>query len=164
MARKSRRKRKRKARRRPSTQRPSQAPEQELTWTSWPCARQPRVAVGLGALLLVLWALIYVVFRDLLLVGLAVLLLCGALLPFYMPTRYTLNSQFAESKGRLWHTRREWTALRSCYADDRSALLSPFSRPSRLAGFRGISLRFEGNRQEVLDFIQSHLASAEDHK
>ncbi|MFQ6131083.1 MAG: hypothetical protein ACE5R4_03530 [Armatimonadota bacterium] len=160
MARKSRRKRRRKP------QRPTAAPRQEalqreLAWTSWPCMRDRRVAVGIGALLVVLWALIYVVFNDLLLVVLSVLFLCGALLPFYTPTTYTLNSEYVESKGILWRTRREWKALRSCYANDKGALLSPFSRPSRLEGFRGISLRFEDNRDEVLEFIASHLPSAE---
>lgn len=104
-----------------------------------------------------LWALIYVVFRDLLMEALAVLFLCGALLPFYTPTTYTLGNQYVASKGLLWHTRREWSALRSCYASDKGVLLSPFSRPSRLEGFRGIFLRFEGNREQVLEFIASRL-------
>jgi hypothetical protein len=53
-------------------------------------------------------------------------------------------------------SRREkgWSEFRSYYVDREGLLLSPFTERSRLERFRGVSLQFHGNRDEVVAFVE----------
>lgn len=44
--------------------------------------------------------------------------------------------------------------FRSFYPDKRGVLLSPFTRPSRLENFRGVYVRYDGNKDEVDAFVK----------
>ena len=48
-----------------------------------------------------------------------------------------------------------WDRIRSYVPDRYGVLLSPFAEPTRLAKFRGLSVQFSGNREEVLERIRS---------
>jgi len=47
--------------------------------------------------------------------------------------------------------------LRTYHPDRNGVLLSPFSRQTRLETFRGIYIRFDGNRKEVMSVIKGRL-------
>ncbi len=142
------------------TSKPRQRPPadgERLEWTSLPCRNDPLLSVAVVVLLLLLWVLVYLLFRDPVLVALAVVMLSGSLLTFFLPTRYVLTAEQASARGPLWRTERPWSDFRRCVADGSRAVLSPFPRPSRLDGFRGLVLRFDGNREQVLEFVRRRL-------
>ncbi|MCJ7458582.1 MAG: hypothetical protein MUP17_06300, partial [candidate division Zixibacteria bacterium] len=60
----------------------------------------------------------------------------------------------------FFNTRKmEWGKYRSFYMDKNGVLLSPFEKPSRLENFRGIYLRFNQNKDEVVNFIKQRIKS-----
>lgn len=132
-------------------------PDQSLRWRAWPAARNPRLAVAVGALVVIVAIVVGLAFRGVFWVAVAVLFLGGSLIPFFGPTWYELTEDGVTVRGVLYRTSKEWTAFRACRSDDESVLLSPFSRPSRLDAFRGVVLRFDGNKDEVMAFVQRKL-------
>jgi hypothetical protein len=91
----------------------------------------------------------------------SVLVLLLAVRDYWSPTFYTLTEEGVEV--RFWgYTRRKpWHALRSFYPDRNGVLLSPFPTPHRLENFRGVYLRFDDNREEVLAWIQRFVKTPE---
>jgi hypothetical protein len=133
------------------------APVQRLEWTSLPCRRDPLLSAAVGVLVVLLCGVVYLVFRDPALLALSAVILAGSLLTHFLPTRYVLTEESASATGLLWRTQRPWREFRRYVADGHRAVLSPFSQPSRLDGFRGMVLRFEGNREQVLEFVRRRL-------
>ncbi len=134
----------------------------ELTWTAWPMQRSPiRALIGLLFIALVAWTL-----QSWLKTGyftiVAVLLLWGQVAGFYLPTRYSLNDERVSVRGLVAKREKEWSDFRSHFVDSDGILLSPFIGRSRLERFRGLSLMFHANREEVIAFVEGKLGSGED--
>ena len=89
---------------------------------------------------------------------LAVLLLWGQVAGFFLPTRYTLTDDTVTVRGVVARREKAWTDFRSYLVDREGVLLSPFAERSRLERFRGLSLQFHGNRDEVIAFVESAMA------
>lgn len=131
----------------------------ELAWTAWPMRRSPvRAALGLAFIALVAWTL-----QNWLRTGyftvLAVLLLWGQVAGFYLPTRYALTDEGVSVRGILAKREKTWEDFRSHFVDRDGVLLSPFIGRSRLERFRGLSLQFHGNRDEVIAFVRAKLGT-----
>lgn len=84
----------------------------------------------------------------------AVLLVWGQVAGFFLPTWYALSDEGVAVRGLLSRKEKPWSEFRSYQVDKEGVLLSPFLGPSRLAKFRGVSLQFHGNREEVLAFVE----------
>ena len=88
---------------------------------------------------------------------LAVLLV--AMAPYFLPTSYEMDEEGVTITS-LFLVRhfRPWSDFRSYHSDNVGAQLSPFSKPSRLAAFRGNFIRFTlGNRKEVIAFLDEYI-------
>jgi hypothetical protein len=127
-----------------------------MRWRSHPVRQSGK---RLGAVLLVLiglpaglWAL-YGPFYGLL----GVLILSGALSPYFLPTDYALYAGGGESRFIGVTRRFTWSQYRTFYPDSHGVLLSPFAKPSRLENFRGIYLRFDGRREQILNIVSECL-------
>ncbi len=134
----------------------------ELSWTAWPMQRSPvRAIIGLLFIALVAWTL-----QSWLRTGyftiVAVLLLWGQVAGFYLPTRYALSDDRVSVRGVVAKREKEWSDFRSHYVDNDGVLLSPFIGRSRLERFRGLSLMFHANREEVVAFVEGKLGAGED--
>lgn len=129
-------------------------PSKVLRWRVWPAARDWRTTCALGLLLIVLWVATGLVMKQAVWVVVAVLFLGGSLLPFFGPTWYELTEDGVVVRGLLYRRTKEWSAFRGYRADEHAVLLSPFSRPSRLDTFRGVVLRLQDNREEVIAFVE----------
>ncbi len=90
---------------------------------------------------------------------LSVLLLGGAIVPYFSLTRYRLDDEGVTVYRTFYTIHKSWREYRSYYPDRYGVLLSPFSRPSRLENFRGLYLRFTNNREEVLAFVKGKVGS-----
>lgn len=131
-----------------------------LAWRSHPVREGGRrLAIVLSALIIfpvgLTW--LYGPFYGLL----AVLILGGSLLTYFLPTDYTFYSGGVESRFLGVHRRFTWQQFRSYYPDRHGVLLSPFARPSRLENFRGIYLRFDGRFSEVMAVVAGKIQSSE---
>ena len=134
----------------------------ELSWTAWPMQRSPvRAVIGLLFIALVAWTL-----QSWLSTGyftiVAVLLLWGQVAGFYLPTRYALDDRRVSVRGIVAKREKEWSDFRSYFVDSDGILLSPFVGRSRLERFRGLSLMFHANREEVIAFVEGKLGTGED--
>ena len=132
----------------------------ELAWTAWPFRRRP--ARGALAAILVagtcygVWDLT----RDAWIATLSLAILSVAVGPFFVPTAYRLSQAGVEIR-RPWRTsRRGWGSFRGVRSNRDLVVLSPFRKGSWLDGIRGEALFFEGNRGEVLDYVERMVGSA----
>jgi hypothetical protein len=134
----------------------------ELTWTAWPLRRRP--ARGFFAAVLVVgtcyaaWDLA----RDAWIAMLSFVVLGVAVAPFFVPTQYRLSAAGVEIR-RPWRTsHRDWEDVRGVRSNRNLVVLSPLTRSSWLDGIRGEALFFEGNRGEVLEYVERMVGKSRD--
>jgi hypothetical protein len=125
-----------------------------------PCARDWRLTTAAVVLLMLILLVVYLAFGHVGWVVLSALLLLGSLNSFFLPTTYTLSNEGITVKRVFGTTQRDWAAFRSYRMDSRGVLLSPFSQPSRLEGFRGVYLQFQDNREEVMAVVAAKTENA----
>jgi len=131
--------------------------EAVLRWSIHPMKRSTKISILVITFLLAVWFLVYVTTFSLLLTMLSVVIMLGSLSPFFLPTHYQLDEKKVKVKFFFNTKEKEWIAFRSFYADKNGVLLSPFERPSRLENFRGLYVRFNQNKEEVIDFVKSKI-------
>ena len=133
--------------------------EETLTWTSHPLRRNKRNT--LLVILFVILAPVIVFFstNSLFFLLLSLVILLGSLSSFFLPTTYEFSQERIKVKFFINTREMEWGKYRSFYVDKNGVLLSPFVKPSRLENFRGIYIRFEQNKDEVVNFIQQRIKS-----
>lgn len=128
-----------------------------LEWSVWPAKEKPLLSLGLTVLLIAIWVAVGYIYREAVWVLLAVILLLGAVAPFFVITRYRLDGEGISMKRYVTTMKKRWEELRSYYPDKNGVLVSPFAKPSRLENFRGVYLRFRGNREKVLAVLEQNI-------
>ena len=137
-------------------------PRESLSWTSWPMLRSPvRAALAVAFVVLMAWT-IQAMFRTTYFTAVAVLLVWGQVAGFFLPTRFSLTDERVSVRGLVSRREKNWSEFRSHYVDREGVLLSPFVERSRLDRFRGVSLQFHGNRDEVVAFVERMMARGDD--
>jgi hypothetical protein len=126
-----------------------------LTWISHPARARKTAAVVTTIFITVILTVIYAMMKSWLMVILGMLIFTGSLSTFYFPTRYEIDGEKVKIKYMFTSVVKDMSMFRSYYPDRRGVLLSPFIRPSRLENFRGIYLRYHGNKDEVDAFIKN---------
>lgn len=109
------------------------------SWKRLPVLVASLIAAGFG------WYLIGVFGAFM---GVAVVLASTAEL--WMPMRFKLTDVDASSRVGLSLTAIRWENVKRVLETDQGVTLSPLEKSSRLDAFRGVYLRFSGNRSEVL--------------
>ena len=128
-----------------------------LRWSTHPVKRSTKISILVILFLFVIWFLVYLTTFSLLLTILSVVIMLGSLSPFFLPTYYELDNKKVKVKFFFNTKEKEWSMFRSFYVDKNGVLLSPFERPSRLENFRGVYVRFNQNKEEVVDFVKSKI-------
>ena len=90
---------------------------------------------------------------------LSLVILGASLGTYFLPTEYTLYAGGLETRFIGVTRRFTWAQFRSFYPDRNGVLLSPFPAPSRLENFRGLFVRFSGNREAVLAIVRERIAA-----
>lgn len=88
---------------------------------------------------------------------LAFVVMLVSLAKFYFPTHYRLSENGVTVRTTTQTLTKNWSAYRSFYPDKNGILLSPFAEPSRLENFRGLFIMFNGNKEQVTEFVKSHI-------
>ncbi|MCK4426922.1 MAG: hypothetical protein KAW16_00405 [candidate division Zixibacteria bacterium] len=128
-----------------------------MRWSAHPVKRNTKVSILVILFLFVIWFLVYLTTFSPLLTILSVVIMLGSLSPFFLPTYYELDDEKIKVKFFFNTKEKEWSMFRSFYVDKNGVLLSPFERPSRLENFRGLYVRFDQNKDDVLDFVKSKI-------
>jgi len=81
--------------------------------------------------------------------------LVGSLADFLFPVTYEITSDRATCRMLLKRAEVQWRNVRRCYLDQTGVKLSPLDRRSRLEVFRGVYLRFNGNREQVIETVKA---------
>jgi hypothetical protein len=132
----------------------------ELSWTAWPLRRRRGRGVLAGVLVGgTSWG-IWDFTRDPWLSAVASAILAAAVAPFFVPTEYRLSASGIVIR-RPWRTRRlGWERWRGARANRNVVVLSPSRKASWLDEVRGETLFFEGNRGEVLEYVERMVGKA----
>jgi len=128
-----------------------------LKWSTHPVKKNALVSISVVLFLLVLWWVVYLTTDSVFLTVLSVVIMLGSLSSFFLPTYYELDQKKVKIKFFFTTREREWRMFRSFYVDKNGVLLSPFEKPSRLENFRGIYVRFNQNKKQVVDFVESKI-------
>ncbi|MBN2565763.1 MAG: hypothetical protein JXB46_08630 [Candidatus Eisenbacteria bacterium] len=115
-----------------------------------------RAAIAVAFIVLMAWT-IQSLFQTTYFTVVAVLLVWGQVAGFFVPTRYELTDEKVAVRGLVSRREKWWGEFRSYHVDRDGLLLSPFVDRSRLERFRGVSLQFHGNRDEVVAFVERQM-------
>lgn len=139
----------------PSPEEPAGPPLYE--YTCHPAARNKGITALTTIFLIVCVVLTWLISFSPFLTVLAVLILFGSLAGFYFPTSYYFYEDHFVVKTMVQALRKEWNLFRSYYPDKNGVLLSPFGHSSRLENFRGLYIKFAGNRDRVMEIVRSKI-------
>jgi hypothetical protein len=126
-------------------------------WTSHPVAENPGRTWIVAVFVLLTAAALWLGTRDVYWTVFGPLVVLAGAAEWFLPTRYRLDETGATRRFLLATRRRDWAAIRRVRVDARGVLLSPYPSPTRLDAFRGLYLRFAGNREAVLAFVAEHV-------
>jgi hypothetical protein len=130
----------------------------------WKCHPSRRSLLKTALVLALLHALMFftIWYTESVFIGIVVMtamvLSLGA---YFFPTWYTLTDKGVTVKSLVAKFERPWTVYRSHWPDKNGVLLSPFPGPSRLENFRGLFVRFENNRDDVVAFVKRFVPEPE---
>ncbi len=133
-----------------------------LEYICHPAKRNSKITLLTSIVIVVCIVLTYFITYSVFMTILGGVILIGALTGFYFPTRYTFYDDYFLVKSTTQTIKKEWTLFRSYYPDKNGILLSPFGRPTRLENFRGVFVRFENNREEVIALVKSKIDFEDD--
>lgn len=133
-----------------------------LTWVSHPAKSRPVVTGMVVIFLTIMVALVYSLTASLVFTVIAALILWGSLAQYFLPTRFELTDRGVKIRYTISGVAKEWKLFRSYYIDKNGVLLSPFVRPSRLENFRGLYVRFAGNKDEVMAVVTKMIEKPSD--
>ena len=130
-----------------------------IEWICHPAKRKMYVTVLVTVFLISLVFVVYFVTYSALLTSLSVLFLWGSLSSFYFPTQYKLSENEIIVKTTMQTLKKEWSIYRTYYPDKNGVLLSPFARRTRMENFRGLYVKFESNKDEVMAFVEKQMTA-----
>ncbi len=131
--------------------------EKTMIWKVHPVKRRPYVSILVSMFIFLVGIVINYSTQSQVFTILALIILLASLAKFYFPTSYELTETEIIIKTTTQTLKKNWSMFRSCYPDKNGILLSPFEDPSRLENFRGIYLMFHDNRDEVINFVKTHI-------
>ncbi len=129
-----------------------------LCWRAWSAARRPTVAIVVAIFLLGLVIAVHIAYRNAIYPVMTFIVLAGAVCPYYLPTRFTVDQEGITVSSLLGKRKKLWRSLKAYFPDgDGGVLVSPLVRRSLLSMARGIYLPYANNRDRLLDYLRQHL-------
>ena len=133
----------------------------KLEWTVHPLKANWKVSTVLIIFLIALCMAIYFSFNSLTFLIFSVVFLIGSLSSFFLPTTYTLQDDCIIVKTIFRRSSRQWASFKRYYPEKKGVFLSPFPHPTRLENFRGLYVRFNNNKTDVINFIKPKIGEIE---
>lgn len=133
----------------------------ELSWRSFPARRSFLRTALVIVILIALFGFISWYTTSLFMGLVLTIVVTLSLGSYFSPTWYTLTDEGIAVRTLVTKMQRPWNVYRSHWPDKNGVLLSPFPVPSRLENFRGVFIRFEDNREAVLEFVRRFVPRGE---
>jgi hypothetical protein len=124
-----------------------------LVWRSHPAAERPLVTALVAAIIALTVVGVWLFLLNVWMTAILGFLFVGSLGSFFLPTTFRLTESGVQIEGTVTTRRRPWSSFRSYYTERWGVLLSPYPAPRRMENFRGVFLRFSGNRDAVLAVV-----------
>lgn len=96
----------------------------------------------------------YLLFRQVLVALIGFGAIIASTTEVLLPTKFRIDSSGVRAHCGFSVTSLDWSNVKRIIPDEVGVLLSPLAEAGRLDAFRGVYLRFAGNRQEVLAKIR----------
>lgn len=125
-----------------------------LAWKVHLLRQEPRRVLLIAPVVLASLVVSYILFHSLLFPAVALLLFASALSEYLFPIRFEVTREGASSRTLLGRTTIGWDRVKKYYLDDRGIKLSSLGVTGRLEAYRGVYLRFGGNRDEVIEAVR----------
>lgn len=129
-----------------------------MEWQVHLSKRNPEKLVGVALAALIAFVGGWLLLKSPFFALLGLIFILGATTDFWLPMRYRLDDKGATLKCGVSTSAIEWPNVKTVMEMPDGVKLSPLggNGTSRLEAFRGVFLRFENNRDEVLAKIRSH--------
>ena len=128
--------------------------ELTLAWKVHLLREEPSKVLLIAPVVLASMLVSYILFHSLLFPAVALILFTCALSDYVFPVRYEITDRGASARTLTGRTFVEWDRVKKYYLDDRGIKLSTLGRPGRLEAYRGVYLRFGGNRDDVIQAVR----------
>jgi hypothetical protein len=128
--------------------------ELTLAWKVHLLREEPSRVLLIAPVVLASLLVSYIIFHSLLSPAVALLLFTCALSDYVFPVRYEITDRGASARTLTGRASVTWDRVKKYYLDDRGIKLSTLGRPGRLEAYRGVYLRFGGNRDEVIRAVR----------
>jgi hypothetical protein len=138
---------------------PAAAGPWQCVWTCHPLREEPVLkSILLSAAIAGSCAVMTVSLGSAVYGAISLVVLLGATMDYFLPTRYVIDAEGAAWKQLVWR-RRPWAAFRRVVRHPDGVFLSPFRQRSRLDSFRGVFLRFGAGvcGDEIDLLVRSHV-------
>ena len=131
----------------------------EIKWTIHPVKKNLKLSVLVIIFLVTICISIYISFDSLLLSFLSAVFLFSSLSSFFFPTTYIFHEKGIIVKNAFREFSKEWNSYKRYYIDKNGIFLSPFPHRTRLENFRGLYIKFDNNKEQVISYIKSKIGS-----
>ena len=133
-----------------------------LTWKCHPAKRSKPKTLGVVAIMHALMFFTIWYTQSVFIGAVVMMAMTLSLGAYFFPTWYTMDAEGVTVKTLITKFKRPWSMFRSHWVDKNGVLLSPFPHASRLENFRGLFVRYERNRPEVVEFVKRFVAEPEE--
>lgn len=103
--------------------------------------------------------LVGVAFESIIWASFAELFLLGTLSAYWLPTRFRLTEQTAELQRWFWNRKKLYRDFGRIEKDPNGLFLAPFTKPSRLDGYRGMLLLSPPEPDRLLEFLKQKVGT-----
>ena len=134
-----------------------------LSWRYHPAAKNRAKAVLAVAVIALFGAFVWWYSQSTIFAFLAALILTASLGVFFFPTRYTLTEDGLTVEFLGTKQVKKWGGFARAIPEPNGIFLSPFARKNFLEHYRGVFVRYEGNKDEVDRYVFNVLAKKEAH-
>lgn len=127
--------------------------DQPLTWQVRLSARDPRRLYGVLLCCVVAALAGVVLFRSVGFALIGFIVVAASTSEYWLPQSFKVDRNGATARYGMTITAINWADVKRVIPDEQGVKLSPLAGDGRLNAFRGVYLRFNGNREEVLERI-----------
>jgi len=132
-----------------------------LSWRYHPAAKDKARTALVASVILAFGFFVLWYSQSIIFAFLAVLILTASLGVFFFPTKYTLNEDGLTVEFLGTKQLKKWSGFVRAEPEKNGIFLSPFARKNFLEHYRGIFVRYDGNKEEVDRFVLNALSKKE---
>lgn len=132
-----------------------------LSWRYHPAAKDKAKTALAVAVILVFGVFVWWYSQFVIFAFLAALILTASLGVFFFPTKYTLNEDGLTVEFLGTRQIKKWGSFVRAEPEKNGIFLSPFARKNFLEHYRGVFVRYDGNKEEVDRFVLNAITKKE---